>query len=64
MTQQTNGMPDLKYSEEAFRDMYEALIAWDELRKMQPLDSGADIDAILQKCAEITDKALLKAEAR
>jgi len=25
MTQQTNGTPELKYSEEAFRDMYEAL---------------------------------------
>ena len=25
MTQQTHGTPDLKYSEEAFRDMYEAL---------------------------------------
>ena len=25
MTQQTNGMPELKYSEEAFRAMYEAL---------------------------------------
>ena len=25
MTQQTNGMPDLKYSEEIFRDIYEAL---------------------------------------
>lgn len=25
MTQQTNGMPELKYSEETFRAMYEAL---------------------------------------
>ena len=25
MTQQTNGTPELKYSEETFRDMYEAL---------------------------------------
>ena len=25
MTQQTSGMPDLKYSEETFREMYEAL---------------------------------------
>ena len=25
MTQQTNGMPELKYSEEVFREMYEAL---------------------------------------
>jgi len=24
MTQQTSGMPELKYSEETFRDMYEA----------------------------------------
>ncbi|MDP2363698.1 MAG: hypothetical protein Q8M94_08005 [Ignavibacteria bacterium] len=27
MTQQTNGMPELKYSEETFRAMYEALNA-------------------------------------
>lgn len=27
MTQQTNGMPELKYSKEAFRDMYEELKA-------------------------------------
>ena len=27
--------------------MYEALKAWDKLRAMQPLDSGADIDAVL-----------------
>lgn len=45
-------------------DMYEALKAWDELRAMQPLDSGADIDAILQKCSQKTDKALLKAEGK
>jgi hypothetical protein len=45
-------------------DMYEALRTWDKLRAMQPLDSGADIDAILQKCAEITDKAILKAEGK
>ena len=25
MTQQTNGTPELKYSEEIFRDLYEAL---------------------------------------
>ena len=25
MTQQTNGMPELKYSEETFRELYEAL---------------------------------------
>ncbi len=25
MTRQTNGMPELKYSEETFRDMYEKL---------------------------------------
>ncbi|KKL11141.1 hypothetical protein LCGC14_2548780 [marine sediment metagenome] len=28
MTQQTNGMPELKYSEETFRVMYEALDTW------------------------------------
>ena len=27
MNQQTNGTPELKYSEETFRDMYEALKA-------------------------------------
>ena len=45
-------------------DLYEALMAWDKLRAMQPLDSGADIDAILQECSEITDKALAKAESK
>ena len=45
-------------------DMYEALKGWDKLRAMRPLDSGADIDAILQKCAEITDKALARAEGK
>ena len=45
-------------------DMYEALIAWDELIAMRPLDSGADIDAILQKCAELSEKAIAKAESK
>jgi len=42
--------------------LYKALRGWDKLRAMQPLDSGADIDAILQECAEITDKALALAK--
>ncbi len=45
-------------------EMYEALIAWGELVAMRPLDSGADIDDILTRCDEITDKALAKAEGR
>lgn len=45
-------------------DMYKALRVWDKLRVMQPLDSGADIDAILQECAKITDKALAKADGK
>lgn len=45
-------------------EMYEALKAWDDLRAMEPLDSGSDIEAILTDCSEITDKALLKAEGR
>lgn len=42
-------------------DMLMALKAWDKLRAMRPLDSGADIDEILNECSLITDKALLKA---
>ena len=64
MSQQTNGTPELNYSKEAFDDMYEALEAWSELIAMRPLDSGADIDAILVKCEGITDKALAKAEVK
>ena len=43
-------------------DLYEALKAWDDLRAMHPLDSGADIDDIFQECCRVTDKALAKAE--
>ena len=45
-------------------ELYEALRAWDELRAMQPLDSGDDIRKILHKCCSITDKALAKAEGK
>jgi hypothetical protein len=45
-------------------EMYEALKSWNKLREMQPLDSGADIAAILQECSAITDKAISKAEGK
>jgi len=55
-------MADLKYSEETFRDMYEALNSWGDLWDMQPLDTGADIHEILVRCWKKTVKALTKAE--
>ena len=66
MTQQTNGMPELKYSEETFRDMYEALKAvlpWAEqwikyLRTTVGKGQGKDADEIFAKAK----KALAEVE--
>lgn len=44
--------------------LYEALLSWDKLRAMRPMDSGADIEAILNECSDITDKALALAEGK
>ena len=59
MTQRTNGMPELKYSEEVFRDMYEALtMAKDALRTLLYEHPGDDIGKAQM---EVIDKALAKA---
>jgi len=48
----------------AVKGLYEALASWDKLRNMRPLDSGDDIDAILEECSEISDMALAEAEKK
>jgi SHS2 domain-containing protein len=45
-------------------DMYKALESWQELWDMRPLDSGADMQEILERCWEKTEKALAKAEGK
>lgn len=45
-------------------DMYEALESWEELWNMRPLDSGADMQEILERCWAKTEKARAKAEGR
>lgn len=42
-------------------DMLEALRGWAELYAMRPLDSGADIQQILERCWHKTEDALIKA---
>ena len=53
MTRQTNGMPELKYSEETFRDMYEAL-------KLVESGKELDWDIFIAK----VQQALAKAESK
>ena len=63
MTQQTNGMPELKYSEETFREMYEALKSITEegtrcMELYQPIREIYQID----KVDRLARQALAKAE--
>ena len=44
--------------------MYEALASWGELWAMRPLDSGEDMQEILQRCWAKTEDALAKAEGK
>ena len=44
--------------------MYEALQSWEELWNMRPLDSGADMQEILERCWDKTEQALAKAEGK
>jgi len=57
MTQQTNGMPELKYSEETFRDMYEAC------KDVFKYTCGRQ-DGISKRLRIVVEKALAKAEKR
>ncbi len=57
MTQQTHGMPELKYSEETFRDMYEALKAiLERTDKGLPLSRPIHLDPAKQALAKAEDK--------
>lgn len=44
--------------------MYKALEAWSELYAMRPMDSGDDINEILERCWAKTEKALSQAEGK
>jgi len=44
--------------------MYEALQSWGELYSMRPLDSGDDMQKILERCWDKTERALAKAEGK
>lgn len=66
MTQQTSGMPELKYSKEAFRDMYEALKAMNYGSYLDPEDP----DRVWERATPSPDailkafKSLAKAEGK
>jgi len=57
MTQQTNGMPDLNYSEENFHDLYEACLA--ALGVMATLDQDK---GWVREISSVIQKALTKAK--
>ena len=56
--------PKLSDLRKAAPDMYEALESWGELWNMRPLDSGCDMQEILERCWDKTEKALAKAEGK
>ena len=58
MTQQTNGMPELKYSEETFRDMYEALKGL-----MRDYSTNPNSDIFYAACLKARE-AIAKAEGK
>ena len=53
---------DVEYYEPLIKEMYEALESWEELWDMRPLDSGDDMQQILERCWDKTELALAKAE--
>ena len=66
MTQQTNGTPDLKYSEEAFRDMYEALKVMNAGNSLSPGNPNRVWERATPPTVAILKafKALAKAEGK
>jgi len=45
-----------------FEELLEACKSWETLWELRPLDSGADMQDILRKCWNKTEKAITKAE--
>lgn len=61
MTQQTNGMPDLNYNEETFKDLYEALEDIINQAEATHLPIGADLADSIRVFGK---QALAKAEGK
>ena len=60
MTLQTHGTPDLSYSQSTFRELYEALKAWDNYATANYPENMK-----LKRIAwELTEKAIAKAEGK
>ena len=56
--------PTISQLRKAAPEMYEALESWEELWNMRPLDSGDDMQRILERCWDKTEQALAKAEGK